>query len=87
VLRTEPQDGFIGGFERAAAPMARSIEEYFAIFKRGMKRIHQHCEAKHLHRYLTEFDSRDNRRTATTTSKPAEEQSRSKASAYPSTAL
>jgi hypothetical protein len=73
VLHTQPQDGSIGGVERRAAPRTRSIEEYFSIFKRGMKRIHQHCDEKHLHRYLTEFDFRDNRRTAITTSKRAEE--------------
>lgn len=34
-----------------------------SIFKRGMKRIYQHCAEKHLHRYLSEFDFRDNNRT------------------------
>jgi hypothetical protein len=38
-----------------------------------MKRIHQHCDGKHLHRYLAEFDFRYNARTATTTSMRAEE--------------
>jgi hypothetical protein len=42
VLHTPPQDGFIDGVERRTAPIARSIEEYFSIFTRGMKRIHQH---------------------------------------------
>ena len=34
----------------------------FSIFKRGMKGIYQHCEEKHLHRYLAEFDFRYNHR-------------------------
>ena len=29
-----------------------------------MKGIYQHCEKQHLHRYLAEFDSRYNNRTA-----------------------
>src|SRR5207247_436443 len=35
-----------------------TIEGYFSIFKRGMKGIYQHCDEKHLHRYLAEFDFR-----------------------------
>jgi transposase-like protein len=41
-----------------------TIEGYFSIFKRGMKGIYQHCSAKHLHRYLAEFDFRYNERAA-----------------------
>lgn len=41
-----------------------TIEGYFSIFKRGMKGIYQHCAEKHLHRYLSEFDFRYNRRIA-----------------------
>ena len=37
-------------------------ENYFSIFKRGMKGIYQHCAKKHLHRYLAEFDFRYNNR-------------------------
>jgi transposase-like protein len=40
-----------------------SVEGYFSIFKRGMKGIYQHCDEKHLHRYLAEFDFRYNHRT------------------------
>ena len=40
-----------------------TIEGYFSIFKRGMKGIYQHCDEKHLHRYLSEFDFRYNLRT------------------------
>lgn len=35
-----------------------TIEGFFAIFKRGMKGIYQHCSSKHLQRYLYEFDFR-----------------------------
>jgi transposase-like protein len=41
-----------------------SVEGYFSIFKRGMKGIYQHCDEKHLHRYLAEFDFRYNHRVA-----------------------
>lgn len=41
-----------------------TIEGYFAIFKRGMKGVYQHCGEKHLHRYLSEFDFRYNERVA-----------------------
>lgn len=41
-----------------------TIEGYFSIFKRGMKGIYQHCDEKHLHRYLAEFDFRYNHREA-----------------------
>lgn len=41
-----------------------TIEGYFSIFKRGMKGVYQHCDEKHLHRYLTEFDFRYNAREA-----------------------
>lgn len=39
-----------------------SIEGYFSIFKRGMKGVYQHCQEKHLPRYLAEFDFRYNER-------------------------
>lgn len=41
-----------------------TIEGVFSIFKRGMTGIYQHCESKHLHRYLAEFDCRYNNRVA-----------------------
>lgn len=37
-------------------------ENYFSIFKRGMRGVYQHCTEKHLQRYLTEFDFRYNTR-------------------------
>ena len=39
-----------------------SAEGFFSIFKRGMRGIYQHCDEKHLHRYLAEFDFRYNAR-------------------------
>jgi transposase-like protein len=39
-----------------------TIENYFSVFKRGMRGIYQHCSEKHLHRYLAEFDHRYNTR-------------------------
>ena len=41
-----------------------SVEGFFSIFKRGMKGVYQHCQEKHLHRYLSEYDFRYNNRTA-----------------------
>ena len=41
-----------------------TIEGFFAIFKRGMKGVYQHCAHNHLHRYLAEFDFRYNNRMA-----------------------
>jgi len=39
-----------------------TLEGYFSIFKRGMKGVYQHCDEKHLQRYLCEFDFRFNNR-------------------------
>jgi transposase-like protein len=39
-----------------------TIENYFSIFKRGMKGIYQHCSTNHLKRYLAEYDFRYNHR-------------------------
>ena len=40
-----------------------TAEGFFSVFKRGMRGVYQHCDEKHLHRYLAEFDFRYNRRT------------------------
>jgi len=50
-------------------------ENYFSIFKRGMKGVYQHCKKEHLHRYLAEFDFRYNNRCSRPKSKrrPARE--------------
>jgi transposase-like protein len=41
-----------------------TVEGYYSIFKRGMKGIYQHCSAKHLRRYLSEYDFRYSNRVA-----------------------
>jgi len=41
-----------------------SLEGFFSIFKRGMTGIYQHCDVKHLDRYLSEFDFRYTNRVA-----------------------
>jgi len=41
------------------------VENYFSIFKRGMKGVYQHCAEKHLQRYINEFDFRYNSRDIT----------------------
>jgi transposase-like protein len=49
-------------YEDGLAIHTNSAEGYFSIFKRGMRGIYQHCDEKHLHRYLAEFDFRYNHR-------------------------
>ena len=41
-----------------------NAEAFFSVFKRGMSGIYQHCDEKHLHRYLAEFDFRYSHRSA-----------------------
>ena len=41
-----------------------TVEGFFSIFKRGMKGVYQHCDEKHLRRYLVEFDFRYSNRSA-----------------------
>jgi transposase-like protein len=41
-----------------------TVEGYYSIFKRGMRGIYQHCNERHLHRYLAEFDFRYSHRKA-----------------------
>ncbi len=43
---------------------SNTVENYFSVFKRGMRGIYQHCGEQHLHRYLSEFDFRYSNRTA-----------------------
>jgi len=42
----------------------QTVEGFYSIFKRGMRGIYQHCSAKHLHRYVAEFDFRYSNRVA-----------------------
>ena len=39
-----------------------TVEDFYSVFKRGMKGVYQHCALKHLHRYVAEFDFRYNNR-------------------------
>lgn len=39
-----------------------TAENFYSVFKRGMKGVYQHCAEKHLHRYVAEFDFRYNNR-------------------------
>ena len=41
-----------------------TLEGFYSVFKRGMKGVYQHCNEKHLKRYVTEFDFRYNERAA-----------------------
>ena len=41
-----------------------TVEGFYSIFKRGMRGIYQHCDERHLHRYLAEFDFRYSNRVA-----------------------
>jgi transposase-like protein len=50
--------------EGAETIHSNTIEGVFSVFKRGMVGVYQHCGEAHLHRYLSEFDFRYNRRTA-----------------------
>jgi ISXO2 transposase-like protein len=52
------------GEYRSGDAYTNTIEGFFSVFKRGMTGTYQHCAAKHLRRYLTEFDFRYNNRTA-----------------------
>lgn len=49
-------------YEASRIVHTNTIEGVFSIFKRGMTGIYQHCDEKHLHRYLAEYDFRYNRR-------------------------
>lgn len=41
-----------------------TVEGYYSIFKRGMRGVYQHCDQRHLHRYMAEFDFRYSNRVA-----------------------
>jgi transposase-like protein len=53
-----------GEYVSAAAPYVHTntVENFYSVFKRGMKGVYQHCAEHHLHRYVTEFDFRYNNR-------------------------
>ena len=39
-----------------------TLEGFFSVFKRGLVGVYQHVESQHLHRYVAEFDFRQNTR-------------------------
>jgi transposase-like protein len=45
-----------------------TVENFYSVFKRGMKGVYQHCSERHLHRYVAEFDFRYSNRVALGTS-------------------
>lgn len=53
------QDEYVRG-----TAYTNTIEGYFSIFKKGMKGVYQHCDERHLHRYLAEFDFRYSNRAS-----------------------
>lgn len=48
------------------------VENFFSIFKRGMRGVYQHCSEAHLQRYLHEFDFRYSYRHLDDTERTAE---------------
>ena len=44
--------------------LVNTLENFYSVFKHGMKGVYQHCSEKHLHRYVGEFDFRYNNRSA-----------------------
>jgi len=53
-----------GKYVGPSGESTNACENYFSVFKRGMRGVYQHCSEKHLHRYLSEFDFRYNERSA-----------------------
>jgi transposase-like protein len=43
---------------------SNTVENYYSVFKRGMKGTYQHCARRHLGRYCVEFDFRYSNRVA-----------------------
>jgi transposase-like protein len=48
--------------EHGTTVHVNTLEGFFSVFKRGMVGIYQHVESQHLHRYVAEFDFRQNTR-------------------------
>ena len=62
--RMKPSSTAATNMLRGDVITTNTVEGYYSIFKRGMKGVYQHCDEKHLHRYLAEFDFRYNNRVA-----------------------
>jgi transposase-like protein len=50
-------------YVNAAGFTTNNVENFFGIFKRGMRGTYTFCGEQHLHRYLTEFEFRYNNRS------------------------
>ncbi|HEY1503738.1 MAG TPA: IS1595 family transposase [Stellaceae bacterium] len=50
--------------EEGGTVHVNTLEGYFSVFKRGMIGTYQHVGSQHLHRYVAEFDFRQNNREA-----------------------
>jgi len=61
-----------GEYVRPDGMTTNNVENYFSVFKRGMKGVYQHCKEKHLQRYIIEFDFRYNRRDLTDAERASE---------------
>ncbi|HXQ15938.1 MAG TPA: IS1595 family transposase [Caulobacteraceae bacterium] len=61
VVRHESVDHSKGEYARGDVH-TQTLEGFFSIFKRGLVGVYQHIDAKHLNRYLAEFDFRMNNR-------------------------
>ncbi len=59
-------------YARPDGVTTNNVENYFSVFKRGMKGVYQHCKEKHLQRYINEFDFRYNRRDLTDAERASE---------------
>lgn len=53
---------YVGMGKNGRKVHTNTLEGYFSVFKRGMVGVYQHCGEQHLHRYLAEFDFRQNNR-------------------------
>ncbi len=53
-------------YVRRADPVVHTntVENFYSVFKRGMRGTYQHCAKRHLHRYVAEFDFRYSERVA-----------------------
>jgi transposase-like protein len=53
-------------YVRKGEPLVHTntVENFYSVFKRGMRGTYQHCAKRHLHRYMAEFDFRYSHRVA-----------------------
>jgi transposase-like protein len=58
------KDEYTRNEEGKALISTNTVEGFYSVFKRGMKGVYQHCQSKHLPRYLAEFDFRYSNRAA-----------------------